>query len=107
MLSKGELKDGATVLEIDYAQQLEADPAVASWQHRLIPIVYYDHCTGEELVYYISFYVEYVDDTTAWIEAIPQRELRPIDKYLYAITIAKSSKTTFRGLYEKELNVRK
>lgn len=89
-------------LDRKYAEYLDQHDDVVSYRYKFMPIVYFDHVTGEELVYYIGFDIEY-HSGREWVETIPSVDMRPEDKYLYAVNVASSHGVIFRGLKEEEL----
>jgi len=91
-----------TDLDRAYAKLLDDDDGVISWRYKFIPIIYFDHVTGEELIYHIKFYVE-KENEICWIETKPADEMVPEDKYLYAWHAAKNAEAEFRGLNQLEL----
>ncbi|MBD3405062.1 MAG: hypothetical protein GF411_02865 [Candidatus Lokiarchaeota archaeon] len=90
-------------LDIKYAAYLDRNDDVISYRYRFVPIIYFDHVTGDELIYYIGFDIEYISGRE-WVEAVPPSEMRPEDKYLYAHNIALSHGIIFRGLKGEEMN---
>jgi len=92
------------VLDFKYAVYLSVSPNVDEWKYKFIPIVYFDHITGKEMVYTIGFWVKYCDGRVEWIEAVPQCDMKPEDKYLYAKRASESSNVVFRGLNSSEMS---
>ena len=80
-----------------YSQILDSDSSVVMWKYKFVPIVYFDHVTGDQLTFYIKFLVEY-QDGMEWVETVLSSRMKPEDKYLYAHHAAKSAGARFRGL---------
>jgi len=88
--------------QLKYAEYLDANVDVESWDFKLIRIPYYDRMVGRIRLFVVDFSVQSANGDW-WVELKHGKNLRPTTGRLVAAHAAAKAGIKFRGLTDDEL----